>query len=171
VGQTSVVDPVRVLGTGRHIARVMVRTVPGKITGDGAGRIGGTYWADARERFADRVMDILEQYAPGLRGLVSVRTAAGPDELQRTDSNLVGGDSGSGGDPLRQLLIPGHASSQYHTCIPRLYLAGAGTWPGAGVNGISGQLAAETLLREPPSWCRVEDSLQRRSRRGQRHPA
>lgn len=149
VGQTSVVDPVRVLGTGRHIARVMVRTVPGKITADSAGRIGSTHWADARERFADRVMDILEHYAPGLKGLVSARTAVGPDELQRTDSNLVGGDTGAGGDPLRHLLIPAHAASQYHTCIPRLYLAGAGTWPGPGVNGISGQLAAETLLLEP----------------------
>jgi phytoene dehydrogenase-like protein len=147
VGQTSTVDPTRVPAAGQHIVRVMTRMVPQRISADSAGRISGTRWSDIRDGFADRVMDILETYAPGLKDLVTARAAASPDDLQHTNNNLIGGDSGAGSDHLDQLLIPSRAPSQYHTSIPRLYVAGVSTWPGVGVNGISGQLAAETLLR------------------------
>jgi phytoene dehydrogenase-like protein len=102
-----------------------------------------------REQFADRVLHILEGYAPGLAALVRGRTAFSPEDLRNANANLVGGDSVSGSHHLDQFLMlrPSLRLSRYRTSIPGLYLAGAGTWPGAGVNGISGQLAAEALLR------------------------
>jgi phytoene dehydrogenase-like protein len=44
------------------------------------------------------------------------------------------------------LLRPSLSLSRYKTPIPGLFLAGAGTWPGGGVNAISGGLAADALL-------------------------
>jgi len=149
VGQTSVVDPTRVSAAGQQVAWVQVRAVPSRITGDAGGVIAGTRWADVREQFADRVLHILEGYAPGLAALVRGRTAFSPEDLRNANANLVGGDSVSGSHHLDQFLMlrPSLRLSRYRTSIPGLYLAGAGTWPGAGVNGISGQLAAEALLR------------------------
>ncbi|GAA5125962.1 phytoene desaturase family protein [Pseudonocardia adelaidensis] len=150
VGQTSVVDPTRVPVQGRHLVWVQVRTVPGSIKGDAGGRIAGTSWSDVREPYADRVLDVLEGYAPGLKAVVRARAAFSPDDLQQQNCNLAGGDSVAGSHHLDQLLMlrPSLALSRYRTPIPRLYLAGAGTWPGAGVNAVSGVLAAETLLRD-----------------------
>jgi phytoene dehydrogenase-like protein len=149
VGQTSVVDPSRVATKGQHVVWVQVRMVPMRIRGDSAGTIAGTQWADIRDAFADRIVDLLERYAPGLTSRVRARAAFTPEDLQRANSNLIGGDSTAGSHHLDQLLMlrPSLALSRYRTPIPRLYLAGAGTWPGAGVNGISGQLAAEAMLR------------------------
>lgn len=149
VGQTSVVDLTRAPTPGKHVVWVQVRMVPGQVRADAGGRIGGTRWSDIRDAYADRVVDILEGYAPGLKALVHARAAFSPDDLQQVNSNLVGGDSVAGSHHLDQFLMlrPSLALSRYRTSIPRLYIAGAGTWPGAGVNGISGQLAAEALLR------------------------
>jgi phytoene dehydrogenase-like protein len=149
VGQTSVVDPTRVATAGQHVVWIQVRSVPSLIRGDAGGRIGGTRWADVRDAYADRIVDLLETYAPGVKALVRGRAVFSPDDLERANSNLVGGDSITGSHHLDQFMMlrPSLALSRYRTSIPRLYLAGAGTWPGAGVNGISGQLAAEALLR------------------------
>jgi phytoene dehydrogenase-like protein len=149
VGQTSVVDPRRVQRAGQHVVWIQVRTVPARIKGDAGGRISGTHWADVREAYADRVTDILESHAPGLTGQVRARAISSPDDLERANSNLAGGDSICGSHHLDQFLMlrPSLRLSRYRTPIPRLFLAGAGTWPGGGVNAISGQLAAETLLR------------------------
>ena len=149
VGQTSTVDPTRAGGTGRHVAWIQVRAVPARVKGDAHGRISGTRWADIRDAYADRVVDILEQYAPGVKALELGRAALSPDDLQAANGNLIGGDSVSGSHHLDQFLMlrPSLALSRYRTPIPGLYLAGAGTWPGAGVNAVSGQLAAQALLR------------------------
>ncbi|MFF3755374.1 phytoene desaturase family protein [Streptomyces sp. NPDC002018] len=149
VGQTSAVDPTRAATEGNHTVWIQVRTVPARIDGDAAGGITGSDWEDVREAFADRVLATLEAYAPGIKGLVLARAAFSPVDLQRENANLVGGDSVSGSHHLDQffLMRPSLQLNRYRTSIPRLFLAGAGTWPGAGVNGISGRLAAEALLR------------------------
>jgi phytoene dehydrogenase-like protein len=149
VGQTSVVDPTRVPSSGQHVVWIQVRMVPAHIKGDAGGRISGKHWPDVRDAYADRVTDILEAHAPGLTGRVCARAISSPDDLQQANSNLAGGDSISGSHHLDQFLMlrPSLKLSRYRTPVPHLFLAGAGTWPGAGVNGISGQLAAETLLR------------------------
>ena len=56
VGQTTAVDPSRA-PAGTHVLWVQVRTVPGTIRGDAAGEIGAADWRDAREPFAERVLD------------------------------------------------------------------------------------------------------------------
>jgi phytoene dehydrogenase-like protein len=149
VGQTSVVDLTRVPIAGKPVVWVQVRLVPGHVRADTRGEIRGTGWSDIRDAYADRILDLLDAYAPGLKALVTARAVVSPDDLQQANSNLVSGGSLAGSHQLDQFLMlrASRALTRYHTSIPRLYVAGAGTWAGAGVNGISGQLAVETLLR------------------------
>jgi phytoene dehydrogenase-like protein len=62
----------------------------------------------------------------------------------------VGGDSVGGSHHLSQNLLfrPVPGWSSYRTPVDRLWMVGAGTWPGAGVNAISGRLAAQMITRQ-----------------------
>lgn len=148
VGQTSAVDPSRA-PEGGEVLWVQVRTVPSKIRGDAAGEIEARTWDEAREQFADRVMRKLEEYAPGVRDLVLDRTVYSPDDLERHNPNLKGGDSLGGSHHLRQNFVfrPFPGWSNYSMPIEGLYMVGAATWPGAGTNATSGYLAAKEILR------------------------
>jgi phytoene dehydrogenase-like protein len=150
IGQASAIDPSRVSIPGHHTAWVEVRMLPGEITGDAAGELAGSTWDEAASSFTERILDKLERYAPGLRKHIVSSATLTPLDLERANPNLVGGDSVSGSHHQHQLfgMRPSLELARYATPIKGLYIAGAGTWPGGGVNAISGQLAAERLLRD-----------------------
>jgi phytoene dehydrogenase-like protein len=146
VGQTSAVDPSR--SHDGHVLWVQVRALPAKISADALGQIDGRTWADAAEPYADRVLAKLERYAPGLSELVLDRAVLSPADLERHDPNLHGGDSIAGSMHLSQnfLLRPFPEVRDYETGVDGLLMLGAATWPGAGVNAISGYNVARKLL-------------------------
>jgi len=146
VGQPTAVDPGRA-PPGKHVLWVQVRVLPAKIDGDAAGRIAATNWNSAKEAYADRVVDLIERYAPGFRAKVLARTVLSPHDLERDNPNLVGGDSLSGSHHLDQnfLFRPAFGFSRYRTAVPRLYMVGASTWPGAGTGAGSGFMLAKIL--------------------------
>lgn len=150
VGQPSVIDPSRVPNPDQHTAWLEVRAVPSEILGDAGGDLGVTTWDEARDLFAERIIDKIEQYAPGLREQILGQVALSPLDLERVNPNLVGGDSVSGSHHQQQLFgfRPSWNLNRYATPVDGLFIAGAGTWPGAGVNCVSGPLAAERLLRD-----------------------
>ncbi len=153
VGQTSAVDPSRCPpGEDGAVLWVQVRALPAEIRGDAAGMIEARDWSEAAEPYADRVLAKLERYAPGIRELVLDRAVLTPADLERHDANLAGGDSISGSMHLRQnfLFRPFPAVADYETGIDRLLMVGAATWPGAGVNAISGYNVAQKLLAPGP---------------------
>ncbi len=149
VGQQSVWDRTRV-PEGSETLWVQVRTVPAKPVGDALQQIvpRGS-WDDIKDAYADRVIEKIERYAPGLRSKILARVVFSPTDLERDNPNLVGGDSVSGSHHLDQFYlfrpIPGW--SRYRTPIAGLWMVGASTWPGAGLNAASGYLAARELLR------------------------
>jgi phytoene dehydrogenase-like protein len=150
VGQSSAVDPTR--AKEGAVLWVQVRALPAQIRGDSAGEIEARTWDEAGEPYADRVMAKLERYAPGIGDLVLDRAVLTPADLERHNPNLVGGDSIAGSMHLRQnfLFRPFPAVRDYETGIDRLLMVGAATWPGAGVNAISGYNVARKLLAPPP---------------------
>jgi phytoene dehydrogenase-like protein len=77
------------------------------------------------------------------------RAVASPADLERANPNLVGGDSVGGSHHLAQnfLFRPLPGWSRYRTPIERLFICGAGTYPGAGNNALSGYLCAREILR------------------------
>lgn len=128
---------------------MQVRTLPSNIRGDAAGEIRARNWEEAREPYADRVMRKLEDYAPGISDLVLDRAVFSPEDLERHNPNLVGGDSLGGSHHLRQNFVfrPFPGWSNYKMPVENLYMVGAATWPGAGTNATSGYLAANKILR------------------------
>jgi phytoene dehydrogenase-like protein len=153
VGQTSAVDPTRCPpGEDGAVLWVQVRALPAEIRGDAAGAIEARDWSAAAEPYADRVLAKLERYAPGLGELVLDRAVLTPADLEGHDPNLAGGDSIAGSMHLRQnfLFRPFPAFADHETGIDRLLLVGAATWPGAGVNALSGYNVAHKLLAPAP---------------------
>jgi phytoene dehydrogenase-like protein len=150
VGQLSVTDPTRA-PKGKHVLWIQVRVLPADPRADalsGEGAITPGPWAKIKERYADRVIKKLEQYAPGVSAKILKRVVLSPADLEHDDPNLVGGDSLAGSHHLDQFYmfrpIPGWA--RYQTPIRGLYMVGASTWPGAGLHATSGYLLAKDLL-------------------------
>jgi phytoene dehydrogenase-like protein len=137
VGQPSAVDPSRA-PAGKAVLWVQVRVVPGAIA-----------WAEAAEPYADRVLALIEEHAPGLGDQILGRHVVSPADLEHANPNLVGGDQLGGSMHLAQnfFLRPFGGWSRYTTPIDGLYLCGAATWPGAGVGAGSGYLLAKRLTR------------------------
>jgi phytoene dehydrogenase-like protein len=134
-----------------------VRALPARIRGDAAGEIVAGTWDEVRERYADRVLAKLERYAPGIGDLVLDRAVLSPVDLEQHDPNLAGGDSIGGSMHLSQnFLFRQFPLRDYETGMDGLLMVGAATWPGAGVNAISGYNVARKLLAPPPR--RSEDA-------------
>ncbi len=148
VGQPTAIDPSRA-PMGKHVLWVQVRVLPAEILGDAAGKIGALSWDAAKEDYADRVIDIIEAHAPGLRAKILGRAVVSPLDLERENPNLIGGDSLSGSHHLDQnfLFRPVAGYSRYRTPVAGLYMCGASTWPGAGTGAGSGFLLARMLAK------------------------
>ncbi|GAB5374473.1 MAG: NAD(P)/FAD-dependent oxidoreductase [Acuticoccus sp.] len=148
VGQPTAIDPGRA-PEGKHVLWLQVRVVPSVIAGDAAGEIAPGTWDEVKERVADRVMKIVEAYAPGFGAEIIARTVLSPDDLMRANPNLVGGDSLSGSHHLFQnfLFRPAPGLANYKMPVKGLHMIGASTWPGAGLGAGSGFLAAKQIAR------------------------
>jgi phytoene dehydrogenase-like protein len=139
IGQQSLADPSRA-PEGCHTLWAYSR-VPSYLDGG---------WPRQREAFADRVERRIEGLAPGFRALILGRHIAAPDDLERMDENLVGGDLGGGSAWFDQQLFlrPAFPYFRHRTPVRGLYLASASTHPGAGVHGACGYNAANAALRD-----------------------
>jgi phytoene dehydrogenase-like protein len=148
VGQTTAIDPTRA-PEGQTVLWIQVRMLPARIRDDALGEIAARDWAQAKAPYAERMLAKLETYAPGVRERILGLAVLGPDDLERENPNLVGGDSLGGSHHLDQnlLLRPAAGWSGYRTPIDRLFMVGSATWPGAGVNAVSGRLVARMIVR------------------------
>ena len=148
VGQPTAIDPTRA-PDGKHVLWIQVRVVPWEIRGDAAGEIDARDWDTAKERFADRVIDQISDYAPGIREVTMSRAVFSPVDLERINPNLVEGDGLGGSHRLDQNFVfrPVAGWSRYATPIKNLYLCGASTWPGAGTGAGSGYQLSRMLAK------------------------
>jgi phytoene dehydrogenase-like protein len=161
VGQPTVSDPSRA-PDGKHVLWVQVRVLPNQAP-------DGQSWEQVAPAYADHVMELLEEHAPGLSDLVLDRAVLSPDDLERHNRNLVGGDSLGGSHHPAQyfFLRPAPGWTRHRTPVKGLYLCGAGTWPGAGVGGGSGAMVADLLApprRSIPGVSALRNRLGRPSR-------
>ena len=141
IGQPTAIDPSRA-PEGKAIAWIQVRVLPKHVKGDALGVIAGTAWETIRDAYADRVLDLIERFAPGTRDTILARSVFSPDDLETENPCLVGGDNLSGSHHLDQnfLFRPVAGHSRYKMPLEGLYLCGAATWPGAGTGAGSGYL-------------------------------
>jgi len=126
---------------GRHIMSVFCQFGPYELK-------EGT-WDSEKEKFGDRVTEILTRYAPNFKDSVLHRQVISPLDLER-DFALTHGNIFQGDMTLDQLFfmrpVPGYAD--YRTPVRGLYLCGACTHPGGGVMGAAGRNAAREILRD-----------------------
>lgn len=138
VGQPTISDPSRA-PEGKHILWVQVRVLPSNPQ-EGS-------WDEIGETYADRVIDKIEEYAPGLRSHILARKVLTPSDLERSNANLIGGDSLGGSHHPAQFffLRPVPGWWRHRSPVDRLFICGASTWPGGGVGGGSGALVAKAV--------------------------
>jgi phytoene dehydrogenase-like protein len=139
VGQPTVVDSSRA-PNGKHILWIQVRVLPLKLA-------DGSTWDQIGEEYSERIIDKIEEYAPGLRKLILAKKVLTPADLERYNSNLIDGDSLGGSHHPAQFffLRPVPGWGRHRTPIDRLFICGASTWPGGGVGGASGALVAKAV--------------------------
>ncbi|MEV6107530.1 NAD(P)/FAD-dependent oxidoreductase [Streptomyces sp. NPDC051940] len=111
-------------------------------------------WADEPhteelEAYADRVIDLYDQLAPGFKGQVIHRQVIGPHQMQE-EYGLVGGNIFHGELSPEQLFhmrpAPGYAD--FTTPVKGLYQCSSATHGGGGVTGIAGYLATRRILKD-----------------------
>ena len=124
---------------GQHVLSAIVQYAPYEPAGG---------WDQHRPVFIDRLLDLLERYAPGIRGHVVASELLTPQDLEQR-FGMTGGHWHHGEMSLDQVLMnrPFPGSSQYGTPVEGLYLCGAGTHPGGGLMGLAGRNAAREILR------------------------
>ncbi|OIQ83348.1 phytoene desaturase (neurosporene-forming) [mine drainage metagenome] len=139
VGQPTVVDPTRA-PDGKHVLWIQVRVLPLKLA-------DGSTWDEIGGEYAERIIDKIEEYAPGLRKLILSKKVLTPTDLERYNANLVDGDSLGGSHHPAQFffLRPVPGWGRHRTPVERLFICGASTWPGGGVGGASGSLVAKAV--------------------------
>ncbi len=89
VGQPSAIDPSRA-PEGKRTLWLQVHIVPSDIKGDAAGQIDAADWDTALATFSQRVLDIVERHAPGLRDRILGMRCVSPLDLEADNPNLVG---------------------------------------------------------------------------------
>jgi phytoene dehydrogenase-like protein len=94
------------------------------------------------------ILDQIERFAPGFRERIVAKAARSPGEIAAANENYVGGDIITGANTPWQVLIrPRPAVDPYSTGIPGVFICSAATPPGAGVHGMNGYNAAQSVLR------------------------
>ncbi len=149
---------------GKHLLSIFVQYAPYKLSADAwhfAGRqppalpgvsspeVSAPTWDDIKEKFADRCIETLAEYAPNVPGAIEHRQVLSPLDLERT-FGITGGNIMQGAMSPHQLFCfrPVAGWADHRTPIQGLYLCGAASHPGGGVLGACGKNAAEEILRD-----------------------
>jgi len=126
---------------GKHVMSIFAQYAP--LSPEDGG------WEKQKDPFVQRILDVVEIYAPGFRNRIEHVHALSPADLQ-SEFSLTGGNIFHGNMSLDQLFflrpVPGWA--QYRTPLRGLYLCGSGAHPGGGVTGACGRNAARVVLAD-----------------------
>jgi phytoene dehydrogenase-like protein len=124
---------------GKHIMGIFLQYAPYTLR-------EGT-WDDLREPFGDRVIALIEEYAPNIGNIIEHRQVLTPLDLERR-FGITGGNIFHGEMSLDQMFAmrPVAGWARYSTPIRGLYLCGSGAHPGGGVMGAPGYNCAREML-------------------------
>lgn len=147
----TMLDPSRA-PQGKATMRLQMLETPSRPRGDAAGEIDvgdGTWTEDLKQRFAERIFEIVGRAAPNVPGAILGYHIISPNDLARFSPNLGPGDPYGGSHDIAQsyLLRPLPSQPSHQSAIPNVYMLGAATWPGHGINGGSGYIVAQELLK------------------------
>ena len=131
VAQHTLFDPTRA-PSGKHTAWAYCH-VPN----------GSTY--DMTELIEDQI----ERFAPGFKDCILAKSIKSPADLEKYNSNYIGGDINGGAGNLSQIFTrPVTKINPYKMPADGLYICSSSTPPGGGVHGMCGFHAAKTVLEK-----------------------
>ena len=148
----SVIDPT-LAPTGQHVLYLWAQTHPYRLS-------NGENWADIKGREADKCLQVVEDFAPGIKEQVVGQYAKTPLDLEEI-GGLVRGNLMHIDMSIGQMFMfrPLPELANYRTPLKGLYLTGASTHPGGGVSGAPGYNTARVVLtdlkRGPASQSRL----------------
>ena len=107
-------------------------------------------WSEVKEKFADRAIEVISEYAPNISKIILKRVVLSPEDIQSIAQNIILGDPCIGSATLDQsmALRPFPGWSSYRTPIKGLYMCSASTHPGGGVSGAPGHNAVKVILED-----------------------
>lgn len=126
---------------GKHVVNLFGGHAPHTLKGGD--------WATERQPFVDRVLDVIETFAPGWRSeIIDMQVLLAPD-LERV-VGLPQGHIFHGELAPDQVFFtrPAAKYADYRTPIRGLYVCGSSMHPGGGVSGIPGHNAAREVLKD-----------------------
>ncbi len=137
----SAVDPT-LAPAGRHTLFIWGQYYPYELA-------DGIEWDSIAEREADKLIDVVNEYAPNVRGSILDRFIQTPLDLERR-LGLLRGNVMHVEMSFDQMFMfrPLPELSTYRTPIQNLYLTGASTHPGGGVFAPSGRNTAHVILQD-----------------------
>ena len=141
LGMTPTVMDPELAPPGKHIFNVWAQWHPYALS-------NGGNWDDIRQREADKLLRIVDDYAPGFSSHVTGTYIKSPVDLERI-GGLLRGHLMHIDMTLDQMFMfrPLPALANYQTPIAGLWLTGASTHPGGGVSGAPGYNTAHEVLR------------------------
>jgi len=146
----SAIDPSRA-PAGKALMKFVVLSVPWIITGDATGKIPARNWAEAREPYADYLIDLITaNYIPDLKAKIIKRVAHSPVDISRKITSAVHGTLGQGAFLPYQngSLRPIPELGEYKTPVRNVYLCSSGSYPGPGVSMAPGRNAAQVIFAD-----------------------
>lgn len=146
----SLVDPSRA-PEGAHLIKLVAHFVPYEIRGDATGTVTGRNWDEAKEGYADYLVDRLaSEHIPNLKDRVVKRVVHSPVDLEREMPSAVRGTHQHGAFLPYQsgAMRPIPELAGYRTPIGGAYLCGAGSHPGSGVSMAPGRNCAREIARD-----------------------
>ena len=143
----------RAVWNGKQADRpFVILAQPSLFDGSRAPHGGHTAWAycqvpnGSRQDLLEIIESQIERFAPGFRDCVLARKSWNPEEMEKWNANLVGGDIGGGALTASQLFLR-PSWHMYGTPIRNAFLCSSSTPPGPGVHGMCGFHAAERAKR------------------------
>jgi phytoene dehydrogenase-like protein len=126
---------------GRHIMGIFLQYAPYTLK--------ASDWDQEREPYADRVIDVIEEYCPNIRKIILHRQTLTALDIERR-FGITGGNIFHGEMSLDQMFVlrPVAGWARYRTPVKGLYLCGSGAHPGGGVMGAPGHNAAREILKD-----------------------
>ncbi len=105
-------------------------------------------WDQGRNNLLQSVMKVLERLSPGIGKTIAASQVLAPPDIE-DGWHVPGGHWHHGEWQVDRLFFnrPVFGAANYRTPIDGLYICGAGTHPGGGVNGLSGLNAAREMMR------------------------
>jgi phytoene dehydrogenase-like protein len=143
VATPTLVDPSRA-PDGRHT----VKFLSGQAWRAPDGELG---WEELKERQADRQLERVRRFAPGLTDdAILARLVKSPEDIERQNPHMVHGTfhGGDRGPAQSGALRPAPGWGSYRMPIDGLYQTGGTTHPGGSITGAPGRNAAIVLLSD-----------------------